>query len=204
MATPLTQAPKPRQALPDVEKLHGSRDLDEWIISIRAKLRIDGEAIGDEYARFHYVYSRLSATMKKMLLPYVARAEETGKSTPSQFIDYIRSTLDDPNKVKKAGQRLTKIRQSPGQAIAAYLPLFEQALFAAQADSWPDDAKITLLTVSLNKETQGRLDRHAEWPDTYAQFAAFLRRQESAFMSSPDTASTEVPDEGEPMDSPDV
>ena len=46
-------------------------------------LDIDGEAIGDDYAQFHYMYARLSATLKKMLLPYVIRAEETGQSTPS-------------------------------------------------------------------------------------------------------------------------
>jgi hypothetical protein len=197
-------AQKPRQVLPDVERLHGTQDLDEWVVSIRAKLRIDSEAIGDQYAQFYYVYSRVSADVKKMLLPYVTRAEESDSTAPLQFIEYIRSTFDDPNKVKKAGQRLTKIRQSPRQTIAVYLPLFEQALFTARADSWPDDAKITLLTVSLNKETQERLDRHAEWPDSYDKFLAFLRRQESAFVGASSSIMTSAEDmegkNGDPME----
>lgn len=179
---------RPRQVLPDVELLQGSADLDEWLVSMRAKLRIDGVAIGDEYAHFHYVYSRLAPGPKRTLLPYVQRAQDTGNCIAASLLAHVQSTLEDPNKVKKAGQRLTKMRQEK-RSIATYIPEFERTLFQARADTWPDDARIILLAASLNKETQDRLEGK-DWPESYDQFTAFLRRQESAFVSTSDPAST--------------
>jgi hypothetical protein len=138
--------------LPDVELFHRLEDLDEWLVSMRAKLRVDGDAIGDEYARFHYVYSRLAPSPKRTMLPYVKRAQEVNTCVSDAFVAHVQSTYEDPNKVKKAGQRLTKIRQGK-RSIAAYIPEFEHMLFQARADQWPDDARIILLAASLNRET---------------------------------------------------
>jgi hypothetical protein len=186
--------------LPDVELLQGTDDLDEWLVSMRAKLHVDGAAIGDEFARFHYVYSRLAPGPKRTMLPYVKRAQEANACVAEAFVAYVQSTFEDPNKVKKAGQRLTKIRQGR-RSIAAYIPEFERKLFEARADEWPDDARIILLVASLNRETQDRLEGK-DWPETYAQFTAFLRRQESAFVSTSETASTvaDRQSDDDPMD----
>jgi hypothetical protein len=186
--------------LPDVELLQGTDDLDEWLVSMRAMLHVDGAAIGDEFARFHYVYSRLAPGPKRTMLPYVKRAQEANACAAEAFVAYVQSTFEDPNKVKKAGQRLTKIRQGR-RSIAAYIPEFERKLFEARADGWPDDARIILLVASLNRETQNRFEGK-DWPETYTQFTAFLRRQESAFDSTSETASTVAdrqPDD-DPMD----
>ena len=195
----LTTASRPRQALPDVELLQGTADLDEWLVSIRAKLRIDGAAIGDEYARFHYVYSRLAPGPKRTMLPYVKRAQDANDCAADAFVAYVQSTFEDPNQAKKAGQRLTKIRQGK-RSIATYIPEFERLLFQARADKWPDEARIVLLVTSLNRETQDRLEGK-DWPETYTQFTAFLRRQESAFVNTSETASMayQQPDD-DPMD----
>lgn len=91
-------------------------------------------------------------------------------------------------RLKKAGQRLIKIRQGR-KSIAAYITEFERKLFEARADQWPDEARIILLVASLNRETQDRLEGK-DGPETYTQLTAFLRRQESAFVSTSDTAST--------------
>lgn len=180
--------PQRRQVLPDVELLQGTTDLDEWLVSMRAKLRIDGAAIGDEYARFHYVYSRLAPGPKRTMLPYVKRAQDDNDCAADAFVAHVQSTFEDPNRVKKAGQRLTRIRQGR-RSIAAYIPEFERTLFEARADLWPNDARIILLAASLNRETQDRLEGK-DWPETYTQFTAFLRRQESAFVGTSETAST--------------
>lgn len=55
-----------RQVLPGPEKFSGkSKDWDTFLVAIRSKLQIDGDAIGDEYARFYYVYSCLSKEFKE-------------------------------------------------------------------------------------------------------------------------------------------
>jgi hypothetical protein len=187
-AATMSIVPQRRQVLPDVELLQGAADLDEWLVSIRAKLRIDGAAIGDEYARFHYVYSRLAPGPKRTMLPYVKRAQDNSDCAADAFVTHVQSTFEDPNKVKKAGQRLTRIRQGR-RSIAAYVPEFERTLFEARADLWPDDARIILLAASLNQDTQDRLEGK-DWPETYTQFTAFLRRQESAFVGTSASVST--------------
>jgi len=59
LRTALARATKsnPRQKLPDPEKFASSSyKFDTWLPSIRAKLRVDGTAIGDATAQFYYVY----------------------------------------------------------------------------------------------------------------------------------------------------
>jgi len=178
--------PSPRrQALPHPDKLAGSVDIDSWFVSMRAKLRVDGEALGDGYARFHYVYSRLGAKPRALLLPYVKRAELTpleAAPTALAFLDHIRSIYEEPNHVLRAGQRLTRTRQGASEPIGAYIPRWEQILYEAAGDSWPADAKIVLFASSLNTTTKDRLDRSIAWPTDYVAFMAHVRGQESIFL----------------------
>ena len=55
-----TRATKPKASLPDPEKFNGqAHKFDTWLPSIKAKLQVDGEAIGDSVAQFYYVYLNL-------------------------------------------------------------------------------------------------------------------------------------------------
>jgi hypothetical protein len=68
---------KPRSSLPDPEKFNGqSYKFDTWLPSIKAKLRVDGEAIGDSIAQFYYIYLNLDSHVQAMVLPQLAQAEE--------------------------------------------------------------------------------------------------------------------------------
>ena len=98
------------------------------------------------------MYSRLAPGPKRTLLPYGKRAQESNAYAVDAFVAHVQGTCEDPNKVKKAGQRLTRIRQGR-RSIAAYIPEFERNIFEARADQWPDDARIALLVSSLNRET---------------------------------------------------
>ena len=45
---------KPRSSLPDPEKFNGqAHKFDTWLPSIKAKLRVDSEAIGDPTTQYH-------------------------------------------------------------------------------------------------------------------------------------------------------
>jgi hypothetical protein len=71
----LPSRPKPR--LPDPEKLTGSTRWDTWLPLIRAKLRIDRQAIGPELeALFYYVYGNLDPRIQLIVLPQLHTAEE--------------------------------------------------------------------------------------------------------------------------------
>jgi hypothetical protein len=61
---------KPKASLPDPEKFTGnSYKFDTWLPSIKAKLRIDSDAIGDATALFYYVYLNLDSQTQAMVLP---------------------------------------------------------------------------------------------------------------------------------------
>ncbi|KAK4127468.1 hypothetical protein N657DRAFT_641465 [Parathielavia appendiculata] len=47
---------RPKARLPDPEKLSGATRYDTWLPLIKAKLRIDADAIGTDEAQFFYLY----------------------------------------------------------------------------------------------------------------------------------------------------
>lgn len=162
--------PQRRQVLPEPERFTGRmRDWDTWVLTMKAKLQVDGIAIGDESAQFYYVYSSLSASVQGLVMAYVRRAEEKGEWKPYALLEQLQRSYDDPNKAKKAGQRLRELQQGSTSA-ATYIPRFERTLFEAGADTWPDDAKITTLVGGLNKETKQRLNGQLELPSGYDAF----------------------------------
>jgi hypothetical protein len=72
----LKPKPKPKPSLPDPEKFNGqSYKFDTWLPSIKAKLRVDGEAIGDSVAQFYYVYLNHESYIQAMVLPQLSQAE---------------------------------------------------------------------------------------------------------------------------------
>ena len=170
-----------RQVLKPVRELRGREDLEAWDLEITGKLLVDGHAIGDARACLFYIWGALSRDLQQTtFLPYMRKA--ITRPDPDAFLTYIRTTLEEPNKVWKAGQRLTKLRQNNNQAISAYIPIFEGVLFQAGGDEWADRAKIVLLITGLNPTTSGRLDQEA-WPETWEAFLQLLRGLETSFAS---------------------
>ena len=58
-----------RPALLDPAKFDGKAyHFDTWLPAIKAKLRVDGAALGDSIAQFYYVYDRLESTVQSIIL----------------------------------------------------------------------------------------------------------------------------------------
>jgi len=170
----------PRQVLRAVRELRGRSDLETWEVAVTGKLLVDGHAIGDARAQLYLVWGALSPELQTTFLPYMQKAIH--RPDPQAFLRYIKATLEEPNKIWKAGQRLTKLRQRSDQSASDYLPVFEGALFQAGGGEWPDRARILLLINGLNTTTRACLDREV-WPDEYAVFTQLLRRLDSSFVS---------------------
>jgi len=61
-----------RQVLPEPDNFTGrAKDWDIWSMAMRAKLRIDGEAIGSNEAQFFYVYNSLEPKVQSLILSFV-------------------------------------------------------------------------------------------------------------------------------------
>jgi len=60
-----TTPSRPKPSLPDPEKFNGQASMfDTWLPSIKAKLRVDGAAIGDIVVQFYYVYLNLNSSVQ--------------------------------------------------------------------------------------------------------------------------------------------
>lgn len=66
---------RPKPTLPDPDKFAGfAQKYDTWLPSIKAKLRVDANAIGDSVAHFDYVYLNLESSVQAMVLPQANEA----------------------------------------------------------------------------------------------------------------------------------
>lgn len=149
---------KRKEALPVLEKFHGKREnWDEWHLGAIHKLNKDGEAIGDGFDQFMYLYSRLAGSASKMVSTVAKKLSEDGTGDGEQFLEYLNTVFGDPNKKARAQQELLNIKQANGESFAAFLPRFETLLANAGWSSYSDEHKISFLKNALNKSIKSRL-----------------------------------------------
>ncbi|OQD83488.1 hypothetical protein PENANT_c016G07664 [Penicillium antarcticum] len=124
---------RPKHSLPNPEKFTGSSvKFDTWDVAIRAKLAIDGQAIGDATAQFYYVYLNLDSKVQAMVLPQLAYAKASGNHDYSTILDQLARVYDNPNKVQEAEDRLLNLKQDT-DPLAAYIAKFERNLYEAHS-----------------------------------------------------------------------
>ena len=67
------------------------------------------------------------------------------------------------------------MKQGPKQSFAKFLPAFEKEFADSGAMTWPEDAKVSILTGSLNLSMRTALS-YRESPDDFAGLISLLRR----------------------------
>jgi hypothetical protein len=167
---------KPKASLPDPEKFTGhSYKFDTWLPSIKAKLRIDSDAIGDATAQFYYVYLNLDSQTQAMVLPQLGQAEETQKWDYNTILDQLTRIYDNPNKVQEAEDRLFFLKQG-SDSIITYIAKFERTLFEAQGQDWPDINKISSFRNGLSPTIRSRLTQQLNLPWQYPEFIRIVQQ----------------------------
>lgn len=173
---PAPQARRPKSSLPDPEKFTGqSVKYDTWDAAIRAKLAIDGPAIGDSTAQFYYVYLNLASQVQAMVLPQLAIARDSGVHDFNTILDQLRRVYDNPNKTQEAEDRLLSIKQDT-DSIPAYIAKFERVLYEAKGQDWPDVTKISAFRKGLNNSLRSRLSQQLNLPRTYPEFIKIVQQ----------------------------
>jgi len=130
LRTRTNQRPKP--SLPDPEKFTGqAHKFDTWLPLIKAKLRVDGTAIGDAVAQFYYVYLNLDSHVQAMVLPQLGQAEEDKDWNYKAILSQLSRVYDNPNKVQEAEDRLYALKQGSDSALV-YIAKFERVLYEAR------------------------------------------------------------------------
>ncbi|KAJ5121186.1 uncharacterized protein N7515_009147 [Penicillium bovifimosum] len=172
------------------EKFTGSAiKYDTWDAAIRAKLVIDGPAIGDETAQFYYVYLNLSASIQAMVLPQLATARKNKTHDFNTILDQLRRVYDNPNKIQEAGDRLLSVKRVADESLAAYIAKFDRLLYEAQGQEWPDVTKISAFRKGLQSSIRNRLSQQLNLPRTYAEFLRVVQ-QLAGYSFSHTTSST--------------
>jgi hypothetical protein len=167
---------RPKPALPDPEKFNGqSHRFDTWLPSIRAKLRVDGTAIGDSIAQFYYVFLNLESHVQAMVLPQLAQAEESTTWDFNTILGQLSRVYDNPNKVQEAEDKLLSLRQGT-DSIPAYISKFERVLYEARGQDWPDINKISIFRNGLSSIIRNRLSQQLILPSIYPEFIRIVQQ----------------------------
>jgi hypothetical protein len=154
--------------LPDPEKFNGqTHKYDTWLPSIKAKLRVDGIAIGDTIAQFYYVYLNLESHVQAMVLPQLGQAEESNNWDYTTILAQLTRVYDNPNKVQEAEDRLHGIKQGT-DSLASYVAKFERVLYKARGQNWPDVNKISTFRNGLSSTIRSRLSQQLNLPRKYS------------------------------------
>jgi hypothetical protein len=177
--------PRPRPVLPDPAKFDGKAyHFDTWLPSIKAKLRVDGTALGDSIAQFYYVYDRLESTVQSTVLPQLARAEEDEVWSYQSILDQLSRAYDNPNKTQEAEERLHRIEQGT-DSVSAYILRFERQLYEAKGHKWSDDRKIATFRYGLSSTIKNRLATQLELPNKYSRFLRVVQQLSSRSAVTP-------------------
>lgn len=172
---PITKRPKP--SLPDPDKFTGiTHNFDTWNTVIRAKLAIDGAAIGDSLAQFYYVYMSLTSQVQAMVFPQIVAARESGEYNFETILDQLTRVYDNPNKVHEAEDRLLSIQQDSSDSVIAYILRFEHLLYEAKGQHWSDATKISILRKGLASSLRNRLSQQLNLPRDYIEFVKVIQQ----------------------------
>jgi len=179
------QSSRPRAKLPDPEKFAGSTyKFDTWLPSVKAKLRVDGAAIGDATAQFYYVYLNLDSSVQAMVLPQLSHAESTQEWDYNSILDQLSRVYDNPNKQQEAEDKLYGLRQG-NDSLPAYIAKFERTLYEAGGQSWNDVNKISSFRNGLNSALRSRLAQQLSVPRAYADFLRTVQQLSSKSAAPP-------------------
>lgn len=160
----------------DPEKFSGNAaTFDTWLPAIRAKLAVDGDAIGNSTAQFYYVYLNLESSVQAIVLPQLAHAENTKTWNPVSVIQQLRRVFENPNKVQEAEEKLQSHEQGK-ESLLVYHSKFERLLFEADASGWADAAKISRFRGGLSSTLKERLRNQLSLPDTYPAFVKIIQQ----------------------------
>jgi hypothetical protein len=194
---------KPKPVLPDPEKFTGQpHKFDTWLPSIKAKIRVDGEAIGDSVAKFYYVYLNLESSVQAMVLPQLSQAEDLESWNYNTILEQLSRVNFNPNKIQEAEDRLLALKQGT-DSLPAYVAKFERILYEARGQNWPDVNKISTFRNGLNSIIRTRLSQQLNLPPTYPEFVRVVQQLAGKSLPQPQTNPTSGNGSGyrgEPMD----
>ncbi|RAL68294.1 hypothetical protein DID88_007024 [Monilinia fructigena] len=116
---------------------------------LRAKLEIDGPAIGQEKERVWYAFGRLSGEAAARIFPWIAYANKEEKFTVEEFMGQLRTAFSDPRQQQKALSQINRTKQGT-RPFSEFLNEFNRLILEAEGWGWADAIKKGYLKAALN------------------------------------------------------
>ncbi|KAK7177922.1 pol-like protein [Paraphaeosphaeria sporulosa] len=149
-----------RSRLPDPPRFDGKPyTLRTWLPSIRAKLRAD-QLTGAN--AFEYVWDRLEQPQQASVLHLRQSSEDSDEWNVEAIFSFFQRLYHNPREQQEAVQRFSSIRQKDEESLIAYLARFERLTYEAEATSWPDLSRITILHRGLRPALRQSLEESTD------------------------------------------
>jgi hypothetical protein len=144
---------RPKHCLPNPDKFDGEDATlyPQFEGLLRAKLEIDGEAIGGEKERVWYGFGRLSGGAASQIFPWLGYAQKEGKFTVEGLFKQMDIAFRDPRKRQKALGELNRIRQK-SRSFGEFLSDFNRLILEAEGWGWQDEIKKAYLKAAISTE----------------------------------------------------
>lgn len=167
---------RPRPSLPHPERFNGHiQKWDTWFPSIKAKVHVDGDAIGDDTAKFYYVFFNLESSVQALVLPQLDYADAQNEWDYTTILTQLERIYYNPTKAEDAEEKLSEVRQGTN-SLPVYVAAFERTLYEAKALDWPDATKISQFKKGLNSTLSNRLRMQLGLPRKYNDFVTVVQK----------------------------
>jgi hypothetical protein len=145
----IVRRPKPR--LPNPDKFDGKDKAlyPQFEGLLRAKLQIDGPAIGGEYEQVWYVFGRLSDEAAGRIYPWISFAQAAGKLTVVELLNQMKIAFSDPRQRQKALGQLNRTKQGT-RSLSEFLNEFNRLILEAEGWGWDDVIKKGYLKAAIS------------------------------------------------------
>jgi hypothetical protein len=142
---------KPKPCLPHPEKFDGSElsFFPQFEGLLRAKLEIDGGAIGQEKEKVWYAFGRLSGDAAARIFPWMGYASREHKFTVESFMEQLRTAFCDPRQQQKALSQINRTKQG-SRPFGEFLNEFNRLILEAEGWGWDDVIKKGYLKAALS------------------------------------------------------
>jgi len=151
----------------------------------------------------NYIYAALDGNARSMSRAFTETMAQTGTGTGTDLLDYLKRNYGDPNRSKRAMDKLQRVQQLPNESFARFLPKFETLMADAGILGLEDVIKISMLEKALNRTMKWSLV-NAITPATFAEYVSLLQtigsRLDGLRQTGSGPANPTSQDEGNGMD----
>lgn len=167
---------RPKHKLKDPHPFDGKDNslFPQFEGKLRAKLNVDGTAIGNESEQIWYAFNLLKDDAAARIHPWMNAYEDTPEFTKAAFLEQICFAFKDHAIRDKAIAKLNTLRQGR-RSFQELLTEFDRLLLEAGGHGWDDTVKKGYLRASINNELRERIITMDE-AESYVDYCGQIKR----------------------------